>query len=64
MWITKSYHARTLYSKKIIKEEYYKLKERANNKQEMIDNNLKDDIISHLSETNNLTETAKKFENG
>ena len=46
----------------ILKEEYIKLKERAINKQEMIDNNLKDDIISHLSETKNLTETAKKFE--
>jgi len=46
----------------ILKEEYNKLKERAINKQEIIDNNLKDDIISHLSETNNLTETAKKFD--
>jgi hypothetical protein len=46
----------------ILKEEYNKLKKRAINKQVMIDNNLKDDIISHLSETKNLTETAKKFE--
>jgi hypothetical protein len=46
----------------ILKEEYNKLKERSSAKQELIDNNLADDIKSYLSETNNLTETAKKFQ--
>jgi hypothetical protein len=46
----------------ILKEEYNKLKERLNNKQEIIDNNLADDIKSYLSETNNLTKTAQKFQ--
>ena len=46
----------------ILKEEYNKLKERLSTKQELIDNNLADDIKSYLSETKNLTETAKKFQ--
>ena len=46
----------------ILKEEYNKLKKRSSAKQELIDNNLADDIKLYLSKTNNLTETAKKFQ--
>jgi hypothetical protein len=46
----------------ISKEEYQKLKNRSNNKQEIIDNNLSHDILSYISRTNSLTKTAKKFQ--
>ena len=46
----------------ILKEEYNKLKKSSNNKQEIIDNNLAHDILASISETNNLTKTAKKFD--
>ena len=46
----------------ILKEQYNKLKKRSSAKQELIDNNLADDIKSYLSETKNLTETAKEFQ--
>jgi len=46
----------------ISKEEYKKLKNRSNNKQEIINNNISHDILEHISRTNSLTKTAKKFE--
>ena len=45
----------------ICNEEYKKLKDRCNSKQDIIDNNISHDILSDLSNTNNLTKTAKKF---
>jgi hypothetical protein len=46
----------------ILEEEYYKLQNRCKRKQIIIDNNLAVKILESLSETNNLTETAKRFE--
>jgi hypothetical protein len=46
----------------ISNEEYQKLKNRSNNKQEIIDNNISHDILAHISQTNSLTKTSKKFQ--
>ena len=46
----------------ICNEEYKKLKDRCNAKQEIIDNNISHDILSDLGKTNNLRKTAKKFQ--
>ena len=46
----------------ISKEEYKKLKDKSNNKQEIIDNNIAHDILAYISKTNSLTKTAKKFQ--
>ena len=46
----------------ISQEEYQKLKNRSNNKQEIIDNNLAHDILADISRTYSLTKTAKNFE--
>ena len=46
----------------ISNEEYQKLKNRSNNKQEIIDNNISHDILAHIAKTNSLAKTAKKFQ--